>query len=139
MEIPFSPQLILDHILSQSCPKFYGEASYLYKIEILKCLNLFFRFVFVNHPDQPNFAQVTSIIDWLHSLQLDRLIRLFISAGYRNLSQICHFDQSDINNVVGNSITLDEQTRLLDGLKRVRSQLVLISSKSLLPGEGYLV
>jgi hypothetical protein len=36
-------------------------------------------------------------------------------------------------------MTIDEQIRLLDALKRVRSQLVLISSKSLLPGEGYLV
>ncbi|CAF3631267.1 unnamed protein product [Rotaria socialis] len=97
------------------------------------------RFVFVNHPDQPNFAQVTSIIDWLHNLQLDRLIRLFMSAGYTNLSQICHFNQSDLHDIIGNSITLDEQTRLLDSLKHVRSQLVLISSKSLLPGEGYLV
>ncbi|CAF0888020.1 unnamed protein product [Rotaria sordida] len=97
------------------------------------------RFVFVNHPDQPNFAQVTSIIDWLHNLQLDRLIRLFISAGYTNLSQICHFNQTDLHDIIGNSISLDEQSRLLDALKHVRSQLVLISSKSLLPGEGYLV
>ncbi|CAF1659167.1 unnamed protein product [Adineta steineri] len=97
------------------------------------------RFVFVNHPDQPNFAQVTSIIEWLHSLQLDRLIRIFLNTGYTNLSQICHFNQSDFNDILGNNITLDEQTRLLDGLKRIRSQLVLISSKSLLPGEGYLV
>ncbi len=99
----------------------------------------FYRFVFVNHPDQPNFAQVTSIIDWFHSIKLDRLTRLFISAGYTNLSQICHFNQSDINDIVGNCITTDEQTDLLNELKRVRSQLVLISSKSLLPGEGYLV
>jgi hypothetical protein len=97
------------------------------------------RFVFVNHPDQPNFAQITSIIEWLHNLQLDRLIRLFLNAGYTNLSQICHFNQSDFNDIIGNNITLDEQTRLLDALKRIRSQLVLISSKSLLPGEGYLV
>ena len=78
-------------------------------------------------------------MEWLHSLQLDRLIRLFLTANYTNLSQICHFNQSDLNDILGNSITLDEQTRLLDALKRVRSQLVLISSKSLLPGEGYLV
>jgi hypothetical protein len=99
----------------------------------------FDRFVFVNHPDQPNFAQITSIIDWLHNIKLDRLIRLFLSAGYTNLSQICHFNQSDLNDIVGNCITVDEQTHLLNELKRVRSQLVLISSKSLLPGEGYLV
>jgi hypothetical protein len=101
---------------------------------------MLFRFVFVNHPDRPNFVQITSIIDWLHSLQLDRLIRLFLDAGYSNLSQICHFNSSDLNDIMGSSISLDEQMRLLDGLKRVRSQLVLISSKSTLsPGEGYLV
>ena len=97
------------------------------------------RFVFVNHPDQPNFAQITSIFEWLHNLQLDRLIRLFLNSGYTNLSQICHFTQTDLNDIIGNHITLDEQTRLSDALKRIRSQLVLISSKSLLPGEGYLV
>jgi len=98
------------------------------------------RFVFVNHPDRPNFAQVTSIMDWLHSLQLDRLTRLFLSAGLSNLSQICHFNLAELNDVTGSSITLDEQTRLLDALKRVRSQLVLISSKSTMSsGEGYLV
>lgn len=114
----------------------------MHKTFVLFLLNnhfLFYRFVFVNHPDHPNFAQVTSIIDWLHNLQLDRLIRLFMSAGYTNLSQICHFHQSELHDVVGNSITVDEQNRFLDALKHVRSQLVLISSKSLLPGEGYLV
>ena len=80
------------------------------------------------------------MIDWLHKLQLDRLIRLFLSAGYTNLSQVCHFTQAEANEIIGSSITLDEQSRLLDALKRLRSQLVLISSKStLLPGEGYLV
>jgi len=97
------------------------------------------RFVFVNHPDQPNFAQITSIVEWLHNLKFERLIRLFHSAGYTNLSQICHFNQSDLNDVLGNCITLDEQTYLLNELKRIRSQLVLITSKPLLPGEGYLV
>ena len=97
------------------------------------------RFVFVNHPDQPNFAQVTSIIDWLHNLQFDRLIRIFLHGGYTNLSQICHFNQTDFNDILNNYATIDEQTRLFNELKRVRSQLVLISSKSLLPGEGYLV
>lgn len=113
--------------------------SLLCNLTICTFVFFFYRFVFVNHPDQPNFAQITSIIEWLHKLQLDRLIRLFTSAGYTNLSQICHFNQSDINDVVGNSITFDEQSRLLEALKHVRSQLVLISSKSLLPGEGYLV
>lgn len=57
-----------------------------------------------------------------------------------NLSQICHFNSNDLLEVTGSSITLDEQTRLLDALKRVRSQLVLISSKSnISSGEGYLV
>ena len=79
-------------------------------------------------------------MDWLHSLQLDRLTRLFLSAGLSNLSQICHFNLAELNDVTGSSITLDEQTRLLDALKRVRSQLVLISSKSTMSsGEGYLV
>lgn len=75
----------------------------------------------------------------MHTLQFDRLIRIFLHAGYTNLSQICHFDQTDFNDILSNYATIDEQTRLFNELKRVRSQLVLISSKSLLPGEGYLV
>jgi len=101
------------------------------------------RFVFVNHPDQPNFTQVTSLVDWLHNLQLDRLTRLFVSVGYTNLSQICHFSISDLIDIGSNNVTFDEQTRLLDAIKQVRSQLVLISSSStskpLLSSEGYLV
>ncbi|CAF2566933.1 unnamed protein product [Rotaria sp. Silwood2] len=97
-------------------------------------------FIFVNHPDQPNIAQITSIIDWLHNLQLDRLICLFINAGYTNLSQICHFNSSDLKIFIGNNnTTLDEQTRLLDSLNRIQSELILISSTSLLTTEGYLV
>jgi hypothetical protein len=97
------------------------------------------RFVFVNNPDQPNITQLTSIIDWLHNLQFDRLIHLFINNGYTNLSQICHFNASDFIDIIGNHITFDEQTRLLDNLNHIRSQLVFISSKSLLNTEGYLV
>ncbi|CAF3985128.1 unnamed protein product [Rotaria magnacalcarata] len=97
------------------------------------------RIAFVNHPDQPNIAQFTSTIEWLHNIQLDRLICFFINAGYTNLSQICHFNSSDLTILLGDNITLDEQNRLLDSLTRIRSDLVLISSKSLLNREGYLV
>ncbi|CAF3410725.1 unnamed protein product [Rotaria sp. Silwood1] len=97
------------------------------------------KFIFVNHPDQPNITQVTSIIDWLHNLQLDRLICIFINAGYTNLSQICHFNSSDLKIFIGNNVTHDEQIRLLDSLDRIQSELLLISSKSLLTSEGYLV
>ncbi|CAF1122630.1 unnamed protein product [Adineta steineri] len=97
------------------------------------------KLVFVNHPDEPNIAQLTSIIDWLHNLQLDRFIHLFTNNGYTNLSQICHFNSLDLNDILGNDFTFDEQTHLLDSLNHIRSQLVLTSSKSLLTGEGYLV
>ncbi len=100
---------------------------------------IFYRFNFVNHPDQPNIAQITSITDWLHNLQLDHFIDLFLNIGYTNLSQICHFNSSDLNHIIGNNLTLDEQTRLLDNLNHIQSQLILISSKSLLTTEGYLV
>ncbi|CAF0812320.1 unnamed protein product [Rotaria sordida] len=98
------------------------------------------RFLFVNHPDQPNIAQITSINDWFHNLELDRLICLFINAGYTNLSQICHFNSSDLKIFIGNNnITHDEQIRLLNSLNRIQSELVFIPSKSLLTSEGYLV
>ncbi len=101
---------------------------------------IFYRFNFVNHPDQPNIAQITSITDWLHNLQLDHLINSFLNNGYTNLSQICHFNSSDLIDIIGNNHQLDEQTRLLDNLNNLRSQLLLISSKSLLTSEGgYLV
>lgn len=99
----------------------------------------FFRSVFVNHPDQPNLAQTTSIIDWLHDLQLDHLIYLFLNNGYTNLSQICHFNSTDFHNLLGNNLKYGEQNCLVKNLNQIRSQLVLISSKSLLITEGYLV
>ena len=97
------------------------------------------RFAFVNHPDQPNIAQLTSIVDWLHSLQLDRLIQFFRKNAYTNLSQICHFDSSDFHALLGNHTTPIEQSRLIESLNHIRSELVLICSKSLLTSEGYLV
>ena len=95
--------------------------------------------VFVNHPDQPNIVQITSITDWLHNLQLDRLITIFHTHHYTNLSQICHFDCSDFHDLIGNHTTLIEQTRLFDHFNHLRSQLVLISSHPSLTCEGYLV
>ena len=71
----------------------------------------------------------------MHNLQLDHLIDLFVNNGYTNLSQICHFNSSDLINIIGNNITFDEQTRLVDNLNYIQSQLVFISSKT----EGYLV
>ncbi len=97
------------------------------------------RCVFVNHPDQPNLAQITSITDWLHNLQLDHLIHSFLNLGYTNFSQICHLTSSDLTDIIGNHVPIDEKTRLLDSLNHIRSQLVLISSKPLLTSEGYLV
>ena len=97
------------------------------------------RFIFINHPDQPNVVQVTSVVDWLHSLQLDHFTALFVSAGYTNLSQLCHFTHSDLLDITEGHMAPDEKTRVLESLKRMRSQLVLISSKSLLTDEGYLV
>ena len=97
---------------------------------------LYLRSFFVNHPDEPNLAQLTSVIDWLHSLQLDRCIHSFLHVGYTNLSQICHFNAFDLKEIIGHNLTVEEQTRLVDSLTRIRSQLILISS---LPSEGYLV
>jgi hypothetical protein len=59
--------------------------------------------------------------------------------GYTNVSQICHFNLSDLKDISGNNIKLDEQTRFFDSLNRIRSQLVLVPSNSLLTSEGYLV
>jgi hypothetical protein len=55
------------------------------------------------------------------------------------LSQICHLTSSDLTDIIGNHVPIDEKTRLLDSLNHIRSQLVLISSKPLLTSEGYLV
>ena len=97
------------------------------------------RFIFINHPDQPNIVQVTSVMEWLHSLELDLFTSLFVNAGYHNLSQLCHFTRADLMDITEGHMAPDEQTRVLESLKRMRSQLVLISSKSLLTDEGYLV
>ncbi|CAF0738708.1 unnamed protein product [Didymodactylos carnosus] len=91
-------------------------------------------FVFIINPDQPNFAQITSIDEWLHSLQLDHYIKQFKSYGYMNLSQICHFTQRDLIDI-GLTINFD-QHKILDTLKKVRSNLELTVGKT---SEGYLV
>ena len=103
-------------------------------------IDLLCRTTFVNHPDQPNIAQLTSIMDWLHNLQLDRLIPHFHAQHYTNLSQICHFDGSDFHDLIDHQTTLTEQTRLFDHFNHLRSQLLLISSTDTsLTCEGYLV
>ncbi|CAF0874300.1 unnamed protein product [Didymodactylos carnosus] len=91
-------------------------------------------FVFIVNPDQPNFAQITSIDEWLHSLQLDHCIKQFKSSGYMNLSQICHFTQRDLIDI-GLTINFD-QHKILDALKKARSNLELTIGKT---SEGYLV
>lgn len=98
------------------------------------------RLIFVNSPDQPNIPQVTSINDWLKSVQLTRLMPFFLKAGYRNLSQICHLNSPTLVELTGNALTREEKTRLLDSLRRLRSQLVFLnSSKPTLLDEGFLV
>lgn len=97
------------------------------------------RSIFVNDPDQPNIAQITIVADWLESLHLDHLISYFTDVGYTNLSQICHMNSSILSTVTQNKINRDEQIRLVESLKHIRSQLILSSSKLLLLDDGLMV
>ena len=103
------------------------------------CFCFVLRPIFVNNPDQPNHAQLTSISYWLETQQLDHLISFFHTHNYTNLSQICHFNLLDLTTLFPNHISLNEKTRLLENLAHLRSQLVLIPSKSFSTTEGFHV
>ena len=52
-----------------------------------------------NDTGKPNIAQLTSIEEWLISLNLTQYLKLFKSNSYLNLSQILDLQTNDLNSI----------------------------------------
>ncbi len=64
-------------------------------------MNLIYYFsqVAYNDTNKPNIAQLTSIEDWLISLNLTQYLKLFKSNQYLNLSQLLDLQYNDLNSI----------------------------------------
>ena len=69
----------------------------------------------------PNFAQLTSINEWLTSLNLSQYAVSFLTRKYRNLSQVLHLEASHLRSMG----VEDEQHQCLlaDSLRSIQFEL----------------
>lgn len=130
---PVCPQIIYDMMLKcwetdrTRRPKFKQLITELDNITNLKqdCLfstsnNLKRSIPFID-TNRPNFAQLTSIKEWLNSLELTQYLNSFNRMGYLNLSQALECDRNELMRLeVWNEKDQDE---LLDSLKCILFEL----------------
>jgi len=81
----------------------------------------FFRNVPFIDTNRPNFAQLTSVKEWLNSLELSQYVGFFHAKKYYNLSQVLSFERDDL-------IRLEiwsekHQESILDSIKCIHFEL----------------
>jgi len=71
--------------------------------------------------NRPNFSQLTSIQEWLNSLNLNQYTNHFIDKKHLNLSQVLNFEKFDLDSI---KITEESaQNAILESLKCIQFEL----------------
>ena len=71
--------------------------------------------------NRPNFAQLTSVKEWLHSLDLIQYLNLFQLKGLLNLSQVLGFERADLSQL--DVWDENDQATILESLKCIHFEL----------------